>query len=518
MERIAQQSDVNHVIDQFVGATQRPDQCKGARMVSLKPLLLTSALLAVCLSGTAPAQKTASDPLETQARTTLQKAVSFYSKSVARHGGYVYRYSADLSLSEGEGKTGPDTVWVQPPATPTVGLAYLTAWQLTREPLCLEAARNTAECLRQGQLQSGGWQDRIEFGDERPKQAYRTNTRSSKRARDLSSFDDDKTQSALRFLIRLDAALDFKDKPLHESVVYALNHILSAQRPGGGWPQVWTGPADAAAWPDRAASLPADWPRTYPGGDYWEHTTLNDNALADTLDVLWLAAHTYDDARYRQAALRGGQFLIRARLPEPQPAWAQQYNADMHPAWARKFEPPAISGLESQGAVRALFRCFLETGDKAFLTATQPALDYLDRSRLPDGQLARFYELGTNNPLYLTREYKLTSSDADLPTHYSFKVRSDVAPLREEFSRLLALDDAGRQSARAQLYTPKSTRPNPDEIRRLIASQDSRGAWTEPGSLRYHAKAPKDGPVIDSRTFATNLELLARYLAPQKRK
>ena len=46
--------------------------------------------------------------------------------------------------SEGEGKAGPTKAWVQPPGTPNVGMAYLTAFQLTGDPVLLEAARETA--------------------------------------------------------------------------------------------------------------------------------------------------------------------------------------------------------------------------------------------------------------------------------------------------------------------------------------------------------------------------------------
>ena len=48
------------------------------------------------------------------------------------------------------------------------------------------------------------------------------------------------------------------------------------------------------------------------------------------------------------AAKRGGDFLLLAQMPEPQPAWCQQYHPDMHPVWARKFEPPAIACSESE--------------------------------------------------------------------------------------------------------------------------------------------------------------------------
>src|SRR4029077_9180464 len=104
--------------------------------------------------------------------------------------------------------------------------------------------------------------------------------------------------------------------------------------------------------------------------------------------------------RYRAAAERGGAFLILAQMPEPQPAWAQQYDRKMHPVWDRKFEPPAITGLESQDALETLLLLHRKTGDRKYLAPIPRALDYLKKSRLPDGRIARFYELKTNRPFY----------------------------------------------------------------------------------------------------------------------
>ena len=99
-------------------------------------------------------------------------------------------------------------------------------------------------------------------------------------------------------------------------------------------------------------------------------------------------------------------FFVLAQLPEPQPAWAQQYDHEMHPAWARKFEPPAVSGGESQGVIRTLMTLYRRTAavtDDAdrFLEPIPRAIAYLRRSLLNDGRLARFYELETNRPLLL---------------------------------------------------------------------------------------------------------------------
>jgi len=48
------------------------------------------------------------------AAATLRKAVRFFYLDVSSHGGYLWRYSGDLTLREAEGQAGTDTIWVQP--------------------------------------------------------------------------------------------------------------------------------------------------------------------------------------------------------------------------------------------------------------------------------------------------------------------------------------------------------------------------------------------------------------------
>src|SRR5690606_27390840 len=141
-------------------------------------------------------------------------------------------------------------------------------------------------------------------------------------------------------------------------------------------------------------------------------------------ETMLLAWDIYGDERYLQAAKRGGDFFLLAQLPEPQPGWAQQYDHDMHPAWARKFEPPAVTGGESQGVMQTLMLLYRRTGDDRYLKPIPRAIAYYRSSLLPDGRLARFYELKTNRPLYFTKDYQLTYDDGDMPTHYGFKSTS----------------------------------------------------------------------------------------------
>jgi hypothetical protein len=239
--------------------------------------------------------------------------------------------------------------------------------------------------------------------------------------------------------------------------------------------------------------------------------------VATLVETLFEAGRTYADcpeAKFSalakdcgRAAERAGDFLILAQMPDPQPAWAQQYNFEMHPAWARKFEPPAISGGESQGALRTLMRIYRETGNKKYLEPIPKTLAYLRASRLPDGRLARFYELRSNRPLYVTREYQLTYEDGDLPSHYSFKVSDQTDKIAAEYERL-------RKIPKEPLQTEKETRSAPAqvEVKEIIAALDARGRWVERGKLRYHGPNDDTSEVIRSAIFIRNMEKLSNYL------
>ena len=476
-------------------------------ILSLCPLSLGALSLGAAL----PIQAAERD-LTRDAERAMRRAVEFYSTRVASHGGYVYRYSEDLNKREGEGKTDLETVWVQPPGTPAVGLAYLEAYERTGQPWLLEAAKSAGNCLIQGQLRSGGWQDRIEFADAaRAKLAYRVDP-PRKRARNWTSFDDDKTQSAMRFLMRLDKTLDFQEERVHEAITFALDCVVGAQFPNGAWAQVFDSPPVAEIFPVRPARVPSSWPRQYPGGDYWLHYTLNDNAMADTIDALLRASRIYHTSRYRDAALKGGEFLLLAQLPAPQPGWAQQYSVEMHPVWARKFEPPAVSGGESQGVIQTLLDLYVESGDRRFLNSSSQALEYLKGSQLDDGRIARFYELGSNKPLYFSKTYELTYDDGDLPTHYSFKVANKLESLSRRHSELSGLTSEELARRRELRFAVRGGRPDPKEVEAIIQNLDDRGAWVEDGRLKYHGNADKTRRVIDSATFIRNLTLLSRYL------
>jgi hypothetical protein len=207
-------------------------------------------------------------------------------------------------------------------------------------------------------------------------------------------------------------------------------------------------------------------------------------------------------------AAQGGKFLILAQLPDPQPAWAQQYDRNVQPVWDRKFEPPAITGLESQDALETLLLLYRETGNRDYLAPVPKALAYLRKCELPGGKLARFYELQTSKPLYFTKDYKLTYDAGDVPTHYGFTFSSRLDAIETEYKGLAALKP---NESREQ---PAPGAPGADAVRKIIAAQNAEGAWVEPGTVRDAAgkkTTPKVG-VVRSQTFIANVGVLNRYL------
>jgi hypothetical protein len=413
----------------------------------------------------------APEDLREQATQTMRKAATYFRTNVATHGGYVYYYSLDLKQRWGEGVAGPEEIWVQPPGTPAVGMAYLKAYEATGDGFYLDAAREAAEALVYGQLSSGGWRNRINFAF--PRADMRLYYKElGEHGNNTSSLDDDQTQAAIRLLVHVDKALDFQDREINQSARMALDSLLAAQFPNGAFPQGWTGPT--APRPVVKANYPAyDWRTENKEHEYWMCYTLNDNVGRFVARTLKEAYDIYGDERYMESLRRLGDFFILAQMPDPQPGWAQQYDFEMRPIWARRFEPAAITGGESQGVMETLLDIYSYTGDPKYLEPVPRALEYFKNSLLQDGRLARYYELQTNTPLYMTRDeegvYSLTYDDTNLPRHYGYKVRSRLDRIEKRYNELQA-----GAPAEVESRTPEERE---QIVREIIEAMDSRGRW-----------------------------------------
>lgn len=455
------------------------------------------------------AQARQPDALRDDATQALKKAAAFYRTKVASRGGYVYYYTPDLTQRWGEGKATADTIFVQPPGTPTVGMAYLEAHAATGDAFYLDAARETAEALVYGQLESGGWTQTIHFAKAARVGRYRNGKGGNW---NVSSLDDGQTQAALQFLARADRALGFKHAAIHEATLYGLNALLKAQFPNGAFPQVWTGPVERkdvlkARFPDR------DWKTEGRVKNYWDFYTLNDNLAGTVCETLVVAHEVYKDERFKAAVEKLGDFLVLAQMPDPQPGWCQQYDFEMFPIWARKFEPPAVTGWESQDAMETLIRIARYTGKKQYLEPIPRAIDYFTKKcLLPDGRVARYYELKTNKPLYMDDKYQLTYDDAAAPGHYGWK-----QPAR--FDRI---EKAYRCAVKGEDLKPvaRGAKEVEEAARRVVKELDPDGRWVSVYAEERLVGQPKferGFRYLSSETFSRNVSTLSEFLASQRK-
>ncbi len=501
----------------------------------MRPFILLPALLLLPSFATRSAE-----PARESVAAALHRAVDFYRNHVSTEGGYHFYYTDDLSYGRSESAEGPTQITVQRAGTPLVGMAYLRAWDATGDRFYLNAARDAALALVRGQLCSGGWNYTIEFDPaKRSRYAYRADGNCGSGAFNTTTLDDNVTQAAVRLLMRVDRELGFRDQKIHEAARFALDRLIAAQYPNGAWPQRFEQPPDPAKFPVKKASYPEAWSWNWPGENYQSHYTFNDNTICDTIDMFLEAARIYGQPKYQAAAEKGGDFILLAQMPEPQPAWAQQYDADMHPAWARVFEPPSVTGGESQGILKLLMVLYRETGKRRYLEAVPKALDYLRRSVLPPPAkpseayrraargggpvLARFYELKTNRPLYVTKGtqvrvkgrstyrldgYQLSYSDESVITHYGVLVSGRELDMLGAEYETIARADPSTLRRPDKLYTLSPWRdadnllPSPAAVARVLDAMDSRGAWVEEG---YIGKADLVASVFAARNMVVRI-------------
>jgi hypothetical protein len=216
--------------------------------------------------------------------------------------------------------------------------------------------------------------------------------------------------------------------------------------------------------------------------------------MRDCIRTLIDAHRQFGKPEYLAAAKRAGDLILVAQLPAPQRAWAQQYNTNMEPAWARRFEPPSVCSGESAGVLRILVELHAATGDRKYLEPLPSAIEWLKRSEISPGQWARFYELQTNKPLYFTKDYRLVYADDDLPTHYGFLGDYGIPSTIKQCEA--ALKDASQRKSERAPASRSSLEPS---VRKVIDALDAKGRWITNGR-------------IESRTFIANVNTLCDYL------
>ncbi len=250
-----------------------------------------------------------------------------------------------------------------------------------------------------------------------------------------ATFDNRATTDELRFLARRFNATE--DERCREAFARGLDYVLAAQYPSGGWPQ-----------------------KHPPGKGYKQCITFNDGAMVRLMEFLREVArdeaYKFVSAERRAAAQtafdRGVQCVLKCqvRVDGRLTVWCAQHDErTFEPRPARSFELTSLSGGESVGIVELLMS--LENPNAEVREAIEAAVAWFDAVRIKGRRIVdrnakatgtgdrdramivepaapslwgRFYEIGTNRPLYANRDgvaqYAFNDVDDPLRSHYAW--------------------------------------------------------------------------------------------------
>ncbi|MFP4502463.1 MAG: pectate lyase [Candidatus Hydrogenedentota bacterium] len=352
-------------------------------------------------------------PPEAEVREGMLRAASAFSE-LSYKGGYPYLISGDLDTRYNSGhgalRPFPDETYLtmEPPGTPWVGRTFLRAWRATNNPRFLDMAKEVGDALAAVQLAVGGWRMRQPLSDAWADR--NCDAPGSYRVTPQADFDDNRSQGPTRFLVEL--VRDGSTSEHHRAAMdKALEMLLEAQYPSGGWPQYY--PLETNGHSDMDS--------------YRRYNHINDASIPDCMRALLAAYEAFGNQKYLDAAVRAADWLLAVRVPGA--AWAQQYYDDFvkgplkpnHPAPGRWFEPMAVTASETGSVVAVLSEVARITEDDRYIAPFSEVADWYERSRLDDGRWARFYELHTNRPLYCTPDRIITYADDNLRPGYAWK-------------------------------------------------------------------------------------------------
>lgn len=256
----------------------------------------------------------------------------------------------------------------------------------------------TAENILSNQSDRGDWPKNIDTSVQ---------PFTGDRAKLHGTFDNGATTGEMRFLARAYRATERAHD--RAAFVKALDHLLAAQYPTGGWPQL-----------------------SPPGKGYHRHITFNDNTMVNILELLRDVARSDDfafvDPGRRVAAGRafdaGIACILKCQVAvdgKPTVWCAQHDEVTLEPRGARAFELASLSGSESASILMLLMsldnpgpevRRAVHSGTRWFeasrLTGIRQTTVNGNKVIVPDPAApplwARFYEIQSNRPFFCGRD------------------------------------------------------------------------------------------------------------------
>jgi len=453
------------------------------------------------------------DDLKKQALNAAKKATEYMVVEVSTNGGYLWNYLPDLSRRWGEMEAYKTMIWVQSPGTVAMGNLFLDAYHVTGDPYYWKAAKDVADALIWGQLECGGWNYMIDFaGDRSLKKWYKTIGKRGWRLEEFqhyygnATFDDQSTIDAARFMLRM--YLESYEAAYKRSLDKAIGFVLKSQYPIGGWPQRYPLYADPLYY-----DYTSDFTHKY--ADYTSYYTFNDGVTYENLSFLIDCYRVLGQKRLLNPIRRAMNFFLITQHGSPQAGWGKQYNHELETAGARTYEPKSLNPSLTALHINHLMDFYRMTGRKKFLRPIEPALEWLENSKLPvsmreNGKYThpQNVELGTNKPLFVHRQgsnvlngkYYADYNPKDLIGHYGQRVDIDISELRERYERIKDIPEdtlikdsplipkGAHQTIPQEQYLRSLSQinnevPEEESLQTVISRLDEKGRWLVTNSM-----------------------------------
>lgn len=254
--------------------------------------------------------------------------------------------------------------------SPRTAVNFLYGYEVLGDSRFLDVALRTAEFLLAAQDERGFWVH-----------AYRMTVNGIvPLASDRHIKFQDLVQAHPMFYLAYVYRLTGDERYL-EAVKRAGEFYLAAQNPNGSWSHHYNAEAGVG---ENAIGEPG-------AGE------LNDSAMNSAIDIMAFMYHLTGDGRYVQAIKRAGDWLIEAQ-GDDMPLWADQYDPDNNPQWARAFEPPAWGTTATVLACQALREVYRFSGDERYLEPIRRTVAWM-RENLPEGEMPYYLEPGTGKAI-----------------------------------------------------------------------------------------------------------------------
>ncbi len=284
------------------------------------------------------------------------------------------------------------------------------------------------------QSENGGWPKNIDMADPITKEEVNELKRTNGKHINETTIDNRATYPQIEYLAKVYTASN--NKKYKQACLDGIKYMLDAQYPNGGWPQFY---------PLRKG--------------YYTHITFNDGAMIGVMEFLKRVANNEFNFINKElqekaniAVTKGIEAILKCQvivngIPT---VWCAQHDENtFEPTNARAYELKSLSGAESVGIVEFLMQ--IENPNEEVIAAVNNAVAWFQATKLqglrlikinnPEGKYgfdyvvgfdptntqplwARFYEIGTNYPIFVGRDgtirYSLGEIEIERRTGYKW--------------------------------------------------------------------------------------------------